>query len=252
VVSISQAAIDAWLAGFLLPFVRVLGLFTSAPVLSGRGFPVRARIAAAFVIAVALAPLAQVPAGVTLASVSGLGLVVQQVIVGLALGFAARMLFAAFEMAGEFVGLQMGFSFAGFFDPHGGTQPAVASWVNTFAMLLFVSMDGHLMLIETLAATFKSIPIAPDPIQAIALIRLDLLGADVFRVALGLALPVTMLMLFVNLVLGFTSRVAPQLSIFSVGFPVTLLAGLAALALGTQHLAAPLMEGLRVFLAPLR
>jgi flagellar biosynthesis protein FliR len=248
----SQLQLDAWLAGLLLPFLRVLALFSAAPLLSHRSVPARARIAIAFVIAVVVAPFAQVPPGLTLASATGLGLVVQQVLIGLALGFAARLLFAVFEIAGEFIGLQMGFSFAGFFDPHGGTQSAVGSWMHTLAMLLFLALDGHLLLIDTLVATFRSLPITADPFGALARLRIDLLAADVFRLALSLALPATMLMLFVNLVLGFVSRVAPQLNIFAVGFPVTLLAGLAALTLGAPHLLEPLTQALQVFLAPLR
>lgn len=251
-VAFSQVQLDAWLAGLLLPFLRVLALFSAAPLLSHRSVPVRARVAAAFVIAVAVAPFAGVPPGIPLASLTGLELVVQQVIIGLALGFAARMLFAVFEIAGEFIGLQMGFSFAGFFDPHGGSESAVGSWLHTLALLMFVALDGHLLLIDTLVGTFRTLPIAPDPLAAIARLRLDLLAGEVFRLALTLALPATMLMLFVNLVLGFTSRVAPQLNIFAVGFPVTLMAGLVALALGAQHMLEPLAEALRVFLGPLR
>ena len=248
----SQFQLDTWLSGLLLPFLRVLALFSAAPLLSHRSLPVRARVAASFAMAIVVAPFAGVPAGLPLASMAGLGLVVQQVLVGLALGFAARLLFTVFEIAGEFIGLQMGFSFAGFFDPHGGTESAVGSWLHTVAMMLFLSLDGHLLLIDTLVATFRTVPIAADPFGALALVRLDQLGGEVFRMALTLALPPTMLMLFVNLVLGFTSRIAPQLNIFAVGFPVTLLAGLIALALGAQHLSEPLTEALRVFLAPLR
>lgn len=251
-VTFSQFQLDTWLAGLLLPFLRVLALFSAAPLLSSRSLPVRARVATSFAIAVVVAPFVGVPAGLSLASMAGLGLVAQQVLVGLALGFAARLLFSVFEIAGEFIGLQMGFSFAGFFDPHGGSESAVGSWLHTVAMLLFLSLDGHLLLIDTLVATFRTVPIADDPFSALALVRLDQLGGEVFRMALTLALPPTMLMLFVNLVLGFTSRIAPQLNIFAVGFPVTLLVGLVALALGVQHLAEPLGEALRVFLAPLR
>ena len=248
----SQAQLDLWLAGYFLPFIRVLALFSAAPLLSHKSFPQRARVALAAAIAFIAAPFAHVPAGLTLESASGLGLVFQQVAIGVALGFAARLIFAVFEIAGEFIGLQMGFSFAGFFDPHGGTESAVGSWLNTVAMMLFVAMDAHLLLIDTLIMSFTAFPIAADPFTFFGQLRLDRLGADVFRMALSLALPATMLMLFINLVLGFTSRVAPQLSIFSVGFPVTLLAGLAALALGTANLMPPMEEALRIFLAPLR
>ena len=248
----SQLQLDTWLAGVLLPFLRVLALFSAAPLLSHKGFPMRARVAASAAIGLVVAPFAGVPPGLSLASAMGLPLVAQQVAIGLALGFAARLLFAVFEIAGEFIGLQMAFSFAGFFDPNGGTESAVGTWLNTLGMLLFLSLNAHLVLVEALVATFRSLPIAGDPFATLARLRMDQLGGDVFRLALALSLPATMLMLFINLVLGFTSRVAPQLSIFSVGFPITMLCGLALLALGTEHLLAPMTEALTVFLAPLR
>ncbi|WP_427911997.1 flagellar biosynthetic protein FliR [Ramlibacter sp. MMS24-I3-19] len=250
-VTFSQLQLDAWLAGLLLPFIRVLALFSSAPLLSHKGFPIRARVASAGAISVVVAPFAGVPAGASLATMAGLGLVAQQVAVGLCIGFAARLLFALFEIAGEFIGLQMGFSFAGFFDPHGGTQSAVGSWLNTLALLLFVAMNGHLLLVEAVTASFRVLPITGDPLAAIALLRPDRLGADMFRLALSLALPSTLLLLFVNLALGFVSRVAPQLSIFSVGFPITLLAGLGSLLLVLPQVQPAVMEALQAFLGPL-
>lgn len=251
-VTFSQQALEAWLAGFFLPFVRVLALFTAAPLFSHRSVPARARVAAAGMIALVVAPFAGVPAGVSLGTPAGLGLVAQQVAIGLALGFAARLVFAVFELAGELIGLQMGFSFAGFFDPNGGTESAVGSWLNTLAMMLFLALNAHLLVLDALVATFQSLPIAPDPLAALGRLRLERLGGDVFRLALALALPATVLLLFINLALGFASRVAPQLSIFSVGFPVTVGAGLLLLTLGTGHLLGPMLQGLEVFLAPLR
>ncbi|MBC7603045.1 MAG: flagellar biosynthetic protein FliR, partial [Ramlibacter sp.] len=126
-ITFSQAQLDLWLAGLLLPFIRILALFSAAPLLSNKGFPVRARVAAAMAISVAVAPFANVPANISLATAAGLGMVLQQIVIGLALGFAARLLLTAYENAGEFIGLQMGFPFAGFFDPHGGTESAVGS-----------------------------------------------------------------------------------------------------------------------------
>lgn len=250
--SVTQGQLDLWLASAFLPFVRILALFSSAPIFSQKSFTARARVALAAAIAFIAAPFAQVPAGLTLASAGGFGLVFQQVAIGLAIGFAARLVFAIFEIAGEFIGLQMGFSFGGFFDPQGGSESAVGSWLNTMAMMLFIALNAHLLLIDTVINSFRAFPISAEPFAFFGQLRLDRLGADVFRLAVALALPATILMLFINLVLGFASRVAPQLSLFSVGFPVTLLSGLALLALGTEHLVAPMGEALQVFLAPLR
>lgn len=255
-VTFQTAALDAWLAGLLLPFLRILALFTAAPLFSARSLPVRARIAMAGVIALVAAPMATplstAGAPPSLASALGLALVVQQVAVGLALGFAVRLMFAAIETAGEIIGLQMGLSFAGFINPQGGSQPAVASWLNTLAMLVFLSLNAHLLVLDALLATFRSLPISAQPLDGFSQLRLDLLGADLFRLALALALPTIALMTVVNLALGLASRIAPQLSIFSVGFPVTVLAGLVLLAVGGGSLAEVMTEALPVFLAPFR
>jgi flagellar biosynthetic protein FliR len=252
VVTFTSVQIDTWVAGAFLPFLRLLALFSTAPILSHRSFPARSRVALAAVMAALIAPFALVPAGLTLNSASTLGLVVQQLSVGLTLGFAARMVFAVFEIAGEAVGLQMGLSFAGFFNPAGGHQSVVSSWLNTMAMMVFLALNGHLMLMDALVTSCQVFPITADPMMGLQLIQLDKLGAEVFRLALVLALPPSIMLLFINLVLGYVSRVAPQLNIMAVGFPATLLAGLAWLALGTDHILVPIDEAMRMVLGPLR
>ncbi len=248
----TSVQMDAWLAAGLLPFIRLLALFSAAPLLSHRSFPTRSRVVLAGAITLVIAPTVHIPAGVTLASASSVGLILQQIGVGLAMGFALRMLFAVFEIAGEAIGLQMGLSYAGFFDPAGGHQPAVGSWLKTLAMMLFIAMNGHLMVIDALASSFRVIPIAPDPLSWLGSVPLDALGTSMFRLALVLALPPTITLLFVYVVLGYISRVAPQLSIMAVGFPITLLAGLTLLTLGTDHVQVALTEGLQAILAPWR
>jgi flagellar biosynthesis protein FliR len=248
----SQLQLEAWLAGFLLPFFRLLALFASAPVLSHRSFPVRAKVGTAALIAMVAAPAIDLPTNLTLSSAAGLGLIAQQLVIGAALGFAARLVFAVLEIAGEFIGLQMGFSFAGFFNPSGRTESAVGAWLNTLGLMLFVALNAHLLLIDILVDTFRVFPITDQPLAALASLRVEQLGSEMFRFALALALPFTVLMLFVNLTLGFVSRIAPQLSIFAVGFPVTLSAGLVVLALSTTAMLTSFDQALLSFLAPFR
>ena len=112
----TQAQLDVWLATFLLPFLRILALFSAAPILSHRSFSVRGRVALAALVAMVVAPVVNVPGDINLTSSAAFGVIAQQVLVGLVVGFAARLVFAVLEIAGEFIGLQMGFSFAGFFD----------------------------------------------------------------------------------------------------------------------------------------
>lgn len=245
----------AWLSPVLWPFLRVLALFTSAPVFSMRVIPVRTRIGLAFLVAVcAQAVLPEQPV-ISLNSREAAGAVVQQVGIGLAMGFAVRLVFAAVELAGEIIGLQMGLNFASFFDPASNAQvSAVARFFGNTSMLLFVVINGHLMVLMAVVKSFDSFPVGGNFLQAIGQMRLHELGASLFSSALWIALPMIALLLFVNLTLGIISRVAPQMNIYAVGFPVTLTVGMlgitATLPMLEQPMLALLQQSIDLFAAP--
>ena len=232
----------AWLSPLLWPFLRVLALFTSAPVFSMRVIPVRTRIGLAFLVAVcAQAVLPEQPV-ISLNSREAAGAVVQQVGIGLAMGFAVRLVFAAVELAGEIIGLQMGLNFASFFDPVRNAQvSAVARFFGNIAMLLFVVINGHLMVLMAVVKSFDSFPVGGNFLQAIGQMRLHELGASLFSSALWIALPMIALLLFVNLTLGIISRVAPQMNIYAVGFPVTLTVGMLGITATLPMLEQPML-----------
>ena len=245
----------AWLSPVLWPFLRVLALFTSAPVFSMRVIPVRTRIGLAFLVAVcAQAVLPEQPV-ISLNSREAAGAVVQQVGIGLAMGFAVRLVFAAVELAGEIIGLQMGLNFASFFDPASNAQvSAVARFFGNISMLLFVVINGHLMVLMAVVKSFDSFPVGGNFLQAIGQMRLHELGASLFSSALWIALPMIALLLFVNLTLGIISRVAPQMNIYAVGFPVTLTVGMlgitATLPMLEQPMLVLLQQSIDLFAAP--
>lgn len=245
----------AWLSPVLWPFLRVLALFTSAPVFSMRVIPVRTRIGLAFLVAVcAQAVLPEQPV-ISLNSREAAGAVVQQVGIGLAMGFAVRLVFAAVELAGEIIGLQMGLNFASFFDPASNAQvSAVARFFGNISMLLFVVINGHLMVLMAVVKSFDSFPVGGNFLQAIGQMRLHELCASLFSSALWIALPMIALLLFVNLTLGIISRVAPQMNIYAVGFPVTLTVGMlgitATLPMLEQPMLALLQQSIDLFAAP--
>ena len=232
----------AWLSPVLWPFLRVLALFSVAPVFSMRAIPVRSRIGLAFLVAVcAQAALPEQP----VISVNGreaLGAVVQQVGVGLAIGFAVRLVFAAVELAGEVIGLQMGLNFASFFDPASNAQvSAVARFFGNIALLLFIVINGHLMVLMAVVKSFERFPVQGHWLAAAGQLRLHELGGALFSSALWIALPMVALLLFVNLTLGVISRVAPQMNIYAVGFPVTLTVGLLGIAATLPMLEQPML-----------
>jgi flagellar biosynthetic protein FliR len=242
VITFSEAQIMAWLSPVLWPFLRVLALFSVAPVFSMRAIPLRVKIGLSLLVAVcAQAVLADQP----VISVNGreaLGAVAQQVAVGMAIGFAVRVVFAAVELGGEIVGLQMGLNFASFFDPASGGQiSAVGRFFSNMAMLLFVVINGHLVVLMAVVKSFERFPADGNFLQALAQMRLYELGASLFASAFWIALPMVALLMFVNLTLGIISRVAPQMNIYAVGFPVTLTVGLAGIAATLPMLEQPML-----------
>ena len=241
-ITFSEAQLVAWLSPILWPFLRILALFTSAPVFSMRAIPVRTRVGLAFLIAVcAQGVLADQPA-VALNSHAALGAVAQQVAVGLAIGFAVRLVFVAVELAGEVIGLQMGLNFASFFDPTSNAQvSAVARFFGNMAVLLFIVINGHLMVLMAVVKSFDSFPVDGHFLQAVGRMRLHELGASLFASSLWIALPMIAMLLFVNLTLGIISRVAPQMNIYAVGFPVTLTVGMLGITATLPMLEQPML-----------
>ena len=246
----TEAQVMAWITPLLWPFLRILAMFTSAPVLSQRSVPVRIKVALAFIITVcAQASLPPMPV-IAFDSPVAVLVVIQQVLIGLSLGFAARIVFAAIEFAGELVGLQMGLNFAGFFDPATmGQTTAVSRFYGTIVALLFVITNGHLLMIAAVTQSFVAFPVGPEPFEFLRQMRPELWGVEIFKLGLWIALPLVTMLLFVNLVLGVISRVSQQMNIFSIGFPITLSVGLIGVLLTLPMMQAPFTMALEQMLA---
>ena len=232
--SLSTTQWNAWIDQFFLPLVRILGVLATAPVLGQTPAPVQTRIGLGLALTLVIAPvLPQTGMATSLASAAGMLLLLQQLVVGLLLGFMVNMTFGAATMAGELAGLQMGLGFASFYDPvHAAFQPLVGQFLSILFSLIFITMDGHLMVIEALVQTFHQIPLDPS---------LGFHGqgwhvalewsVELFVDALRLSLPVLAALLMTNLGLGVLTRSAPQLNLFAVGFPLTLAVGFLVLEL---------------------
>jgi flagellar biosynthesis protein FliR len=244
-IGFNEAQLLDWLVPLLWPFLRTLSMISAAPVLSLRSVPVRAKVGLALLVA--LAAQASLPAMPTppLDSPGALAMVAQQVVIGLTIGFAARVVFSAVEFAGELVGLQMGLNFAGFFDPATGSQgTATARFFSIMGSLLFVVLNGHLLLMMAVIRSFEAFPVSDHPLAIITALQPQVWGAEIFKLGLWLALPFIAMLLFVNLVLGVISRVAQQIQIFSVGFGITVSVGLVGMLLTLPMLQGPLMAAM--------
>jgi flagellar biosynthesis protein FliR len=224
-VNITGGQIEQWIAVFFYPLVRILALVASAPVLGHSGVPMRVKVGLAMVVTIIIAPTLPVPLQ-PLASPAGIMLIAAQILIGLAMGFALRLVIAAIELAGELIGTQMGLNFAGFFDPQTASQGTpIGAWLGLLATLLLLCANGHLIMFDALADSFRLIPIRTDAVDLSNWKKLILFGAELFRIGLYVALPVLGAMLVCNIGLGVLARVAPQLNILAIGFPVTIIVG---------------------------
>lgn len=237
VLSVTSTQLSVWIVAFVWPFVRMLALISSSPIFGEKKVAHQVKVGLAALLAIAIGPTLGAMPSVPLVSAGGVWILIQQVLIGSAMGFSMRLVFAAVQAAGDYAGLQMGLSFASFFDPNsGGNTMVLASLLNMLAMLIFLAVDGHLMVISTLVESFRILPISEAPLAAEGWHFLTLAGANVFSAGLMLALPLVAALLTLNLAMGILNRASPQLSIFAVGFPLTLLGGITMLQQLMPHL----------------
>lgn len=237
-ITVTSAQLTTWLALFIFPFVRILALIASSPVLGNNKVPARVKIGLSILLTILIAPTLTIQPDVDPASAPGLFVLLQQVLAGLSMGFTMRLIFTAVEMAGDIVGLQMGLGFAVFYDPQNTSYtPVLAQLLGIIAALAFLGMDGHLTMLAALADSFHTFPVTGAVPAAVALHTLAAWGGSIFMYALQLSMPVIGVLLITNLALGILTRSAPQLNLFAVGFPITLTIGFAALMLLLPSLA---------------
>jgi flagellar biosynthetic protein FliR len=228
-IEVTSAQLHAWAGALLFPFIRIMATIFSAPVLGHASIPIQMRVALALILAFAAASVA--PASVPLDSPHALAYALRETLIGVSLGLLLQLVFAAAELAGDAIGLQMGLGFAFFVDPQNATQsPLVGSLLSTVAGLLFLALDIHLLVIGGLMESFRALPIDAPLDAGLGLNAVSAAGAEMFRLALSIALPALAALLLANLALGVLARAAPQLNLFAVGFPATLIIG--ALVLG--------------------
>ena len=237
-ISLSSAQLDAWLAMFIWPLARVLGLIAAAPVFNHTAVPARIKLVLGLAITLAIAPAAGPLPAVSPGSGAGLLILVGQCIVGATLGFAMQVAFAAADLAGDLCGLQMGLGFATFYDPQNAKNSAILSqFFGVIAILVLLAGNGHLLMLGALTQSFQTIPVSASMLPAVSLAQVAEWGSLVFRYGLLMALPLVVAMLIANLSLGILTKAAPQLNIFAVGFPLTIFSGFIVLWMGMPYLA---------------
>ena len=239
-IDITALQVEQWIGAFFWPFLRVLALLSTAPMFGATEVPMQVRLGLAILVAVALAPMLPAMPPVEFGSVMGWTLVLQQLLIGSIIGLSMALILSVVQFAGSVVSLQMGLGFSTLFDPVQGVQvTSLASFLNLLTTLLFLSLNGHLMLLAVLARSFMMLPVSANiGIDAQSWHALVLEGSALFTLGVALAAPAVAILMIANLGLGVLSKLAPQLNLFAIGFPLFLAFGFFAM-----YLLMPVLQG---------
>lgn len=222
------------LLGVLWTALRVGGVVMLAPLLGAMYVPRRIRLAMALVLALTMLPIAGSMPDIEPLSPDGIIAIIQELIVGLAIGFVLRLATEAALLAGQLISTGMGLSFATVVDPQNGGMPLLGRFYIVVSSLVLLATNAHLSLIALLAQSFQVVPIGSGGLApADARLIVDFAGL-MFTGAIQLALPSVVAILMVNMAFGVISRAAPTLNLFAVGFPITILLGLGILVMSLQ------------------
>jgi flagellar biosynthetic protein FliR len=224
--SFSETQLNLWLAAFLWPLMRVSAMIAVAPIFGSRQTPARLRIGIALLLTWMLVPVIPQSPVVEIFSPQAFLIMVQQILIGAAMGFVLQMVFGALVFGGQTLAYSMGLGFASMMDPQNGVQvPVLSQFYILLATLLFLVLNGHLMLIQMLAESFHTLPVGVSGVDRGFLEQIIRWTSEMFAGGLLIALPAVAVLLLVNLGMGIITRAAPQLNIFAVGFPMTMLLG---------------------------
>jgi flagellar biosynthetic protein FliR len=241
-ITLTSAELNTWIASLLWPLTRILGLISVAPLFGNVSVPARAKIGLGVMLAMIIAPTVPALPATDPMSLPGLLILLQQFVIGIAMGFAMRIIFAAVEMAGEISSMTMGLGFAVFYDPQTrGRSSSISQFFSLVMIMIYLASNLHLVLLSTLAQSFEALPISDAPLAADGFRQLAVWGGRIFSAGLQLSLPVVAALLLVNLALGVLTRAAPQLNLFGIGFPITIGVGFIMIALSLPYLATPLV-----------
>ncbi|ODU21603.1 MAG: flagellar biosynthetic protein FliR [Sphingomonas sp. SCN 67-18] len=225
-------SVEPALWALIFVMVRVGAAFIAAPIFSAVAVPLPVRIVLSGGIGVLVVNNATVVTPDSVASLATILAVVQEALVGLALGFVIQIAFAAPLLAGESISGLMGLGFATSVDPQNGTSsPALGQFMSIVLTLLFLALDGHLILVDLLVKSYQILPPGEAWLGAERLKGIAMFGSYAFAAGLLLALPVGFILLCLNLIVGMLSRSAPALNLFAVGLPASLVIGVIALAI---------------------
>ncbi|HEC18551.1 MAG TPA: flagellar biosynthetic protein FliR [Gammaproteobacteria bacterium] len=224
--TLAGSEIMSWVGSFIWPLIRIAALVGAAPVFGARTVPVTAKLIFSVVLTMIIAPVSPPMPVVDPISGEAVLIVLNQILIGAAMGLALQMVFAMFIIGGQIIAFQMGLGFASMVDPSSGTQvPVVSQFYVILLTLVFLALDGHLTFISVVAESFHTLPVGINGLTNNGLWSLAVWGSTMYAGAVQIALPAIASLLLINLTFGVVTRSAPQFNIFSIGFPVTMVAG---------------------------
>ncbi|KXI27940.1 flagellar biosynthetic protein FliR [Paraglaciecola hydrolytica] len=224
---VASTTIMQFLADLLLPFMRVTGLFAAMVGLSAKSVPATTRTLLTLFLTILIMPLVPPTPIADLFSVGTFLLVMQQLIIGISIGFISNMVLNTFVLAGQIVAMQTGLGFASMVDPVNGINvPAVGQFYLILATLIFWALDGHLAMIRMIVMSFEALPIGEAWLTGEQFREIAHWAGWMFVSAVTLSLAPIISLLIVNLAFGVMTKAAPQLNIFSIGFAIAQIMGL--------------------------
>lgn len=239
----SSNEIIALIASFIWPLTRILGLIAIAPPFGNNAVPTRVKLVLGIMLAMIIAPAVKPLENVDLLSLTAIVIMLQQLIIGMSMGFIIRIVFAGIELSGEIIGLTMGFGFASFFNPLSQTRSsAISQFLILVSTLIFLTLDLHLSLFASLLDSFRTIPISSELTLGFSAEKLVLFGSELFSIGLQLALPIIAALLIANIALGILTRAAPQLNLYGIGFPLTIAVGFFMVSLILPYMNGPIQN----------
>lgn len=235
---IDALEVSHWVSRYLYPFARISGLLMVMPLIGTRMVSARIRLILAVTITLVVVPVLPPLPAVDALSVASLVIILQQLLIGIALGFVIELVTQVFVIAGQLIAMQTGLGIATTVDPSQGASVVVVSqWLLFLVSLVFLSLNGHLVVIEILVDSFRTLPVGFDGFSAEQYGLIVTWSGWMFAAAVVIAIPAMTALLIVNLAFGVMTRAAPQLNIFALGFPVTMIVGLFILSLSLGELA---------------
>jgi flagellar biosynthesis protein FliR len=223
---------------FLLLFVRMMGLFATAPVWSNKMVPAQIRVGLAMVTAVVVSPLfTSMEPGLVLETGQALdpvqslpGLVVlavRELLVGMVIGFVAALAFAAVQLAGQLLDLNLGLSMVNLLDPMTNTQmPVMGNFLYILALLIFFTINGHHMLLRAVMDSYVLVPLGAATLGQPLAQSVVNMGASLFLLGFKVAAPALAAVFLTTVALGILNRAVPQMNVFVIGLPVQFAVGI--------------------------